>query len=69
MIDVNGDEAPNCRQNGTPTIDTNSRCSGSEDDFDRYIVQILANGKLRIHPEDAKAVDWATINTSIRDSL
>lgn len=60
LIDVNGAESPNCRQ-------TETNCS--EDDFDRYQVQILANGKLRIDPADAKAVDFVTINTSIKDNM
>lgn len=60
LIDVNGAESPNCRQ-----AETN--CSA--DDFDRYQVQILANGKLRINPADSKAVDFVTINTSIKDNM
>lgn len=59
-IDVNGDEEPNCRQ-------TDENCS--EDNFDQYVIQILATGKMRIDPADAKAVDYATINTSIRDNM
>lgn len=60
LIDVNGDEAPNCRQNTSP-------CSA--DDFDQYQIQVLANGKMRINPADSRAVDYATINTSIRDTV
>ncbi len=60
LIDVNGDEAPNCRQSG-------EGCS--EDNFDQYQIEILATGKLRIAPADAKAVEYATINTSIRDNM
>ena len=59
LIDVNGNEGPNCRQNTDP-------CSA--DDFDQYQIQLLANGKMRINPSDARAVDYVTINTSIRDS-
>lgn len=57
-IDVNGDEAPNCRQADTG-------CSA--DNFDQYKIEILANGKMRIDPSDAKAIDYITINTSIKD--
>lgn len=60
LIDVNGKESPNCRQ-------TETNCS--EDDFDQYQIQILANGKLRINPDDSKAVDFVTINTSIKDNM
>ena len=60
LVDVNGDEAPNCRQSG-------DGCG--PDDFDRYQIQILANGKMRIDPADSKAVEYATINTSIKDSM
>lgn len=60
LIDVNGAESPNCRQ-----AETN--CSA--DDFDRYQIQILANGKLRINPDDSKAVDFVTINISIKDNM
>lgn len=57
-IDVNGDETPNVR------------CTGANaDDCDRFVIQILANGKLRIDPTDETAINWATINTSIRDGL
>ena len=59
-VDVNGDEAPNCRE-------SDENCSA--DDFDRYVIEILATGKMRIDPTDAKAVDYATINTSIKDSV
>lgn len=59
-VDVNGDEAPNCRE-------SNENCSA--DDFDQYVIEILATGKMRIDPTDAKAVDYATINTSIKDSV
>ncbi len=59
LIDVNGDEGPD----QACTMD-----EGTED-CDQYEIQILANGKLRINPDHARAVDWATINTSIRDSL
>lgn len=57
-IDVNGDEGPNqaCTDE-----------SGTED-CDQYEIQILANGKLRINPNHARAVEWTTINTSIRDN-
>ncbi len=56
LVDVNGDEAPNCRE---------VACTDSND-FDQYQIQILANGKMRINPVDAKAADYVTINTSIR---
>lgn len=56
-IDVNGDEGPNVY------------CTAGNIDCDRYQVQILANGKLRINPEHTRAVNYATINTSIRDEL
>lgn len=59
-VDVNGEEAPNCRE-------SNENCSA--DDFDQYVIEILATGKMRIDPADAKAVDYATINTSIKDSV
>lgn len=59
-VDVNGDEAPNCRE-------SNENCSA--DDFDQYVIEILATGKMRIDSTDAKAVDYATINTSIKDSV
>ena len=59
-VDVNGDEAPNCRESA-------ENCSA--DDFDQYVIEILATGKMRIDSTDAKAVDYATINTSIKDSV
>lgn len=56
-IDVNGDEAPNAFF----TVDP--------ENWDRYRIEILANGKMRIHPADEKAIEWTTINTSIRDGI
>jgi len=58
LVDVNGDEEPN------------QACTADEgtEDCDQYEIQILANGKLRINPDHARAVNWATINTSIRDN-
>lgn len=69
LIDVNGDAAPNCRQNGKPGVSTDGSCTASAKDFDRYVIQILASGKLRIHTDDARAVEWATINTAVKDSM
>ena len=57
-IDVNGDDLPN-----VPCTADNA------DDCDTYEVQILSNGKLRINPEHTTAINWATINTSIKDGL
>lgn len=58
IVDVNGDEGPD------------QFCTNDEgtEDCDQYEIQILANGKLRINPDHARAVNWATINTSIRDN-
>ena len=58
IIDVNGDETPNCREGA-------EGCGA--DNFDRYQVQILVNGKMRIDAADEKAIEYATINTSVRD--
>ncbi len=60
LIDVNGDEEPNCREN-------DDDCSA--EDFDQYQIDIYANGKLQINEEDEKAIEYATINTSIKDSI
>lgn len=57
LVDVNGDEKPD------------KKCTASNIDCDQYEIQILANGKLRINPEHTRAVEWATINTSIKDTL
>ncbi len=58
LIDVDG-----------PNAGVNKRQKDSDaDSFDQYEIQILSNGKMRINPEDAKAVEYATINTSIKDT-
>ncbi len=58
LIDVDG-----------PNSGVNKRQKDSDaDSFDQYEIQILSNGKMRINPEDAKAVEYATINTSIKDT-
>ena len=67
LVDVNGDEKPNCRENSFEDVARSVSCTGSADDFDRYVIEILVNGKMRINPEDTKAIEYATINTSIRD--
>ena len=58
LIDVDGDAGVNKRE-----------ADSDEDSFDQYKIQILSNGKLRIDPADSRAVDYATINTSIRDTV
>ena len=58
LIDVNGDDPPNAREKDS-----------SADDFDQYVIEVMANGKLKIASEDLKAIEYVTINTSIRDSL
>lgn len=55
LIDVNGDETPN------------TRCKADSVDCDQYQIEILANGKMRIDPNDTKAIEYVTINTSIKD--
>ena len=72
LIDVNGDEGPNCRQLGKVGAGNNGRpsganCDGDADNFDRYAIIILANGKMHIQEQDREAIEYATINTSIRD--
>lgn len=57
IIDVNGDEEPN------------AFCTADNEDCDKYEIEILASGKMRINPEHVRAIDWVTINTSIKDSL
>lgn len=58
LIDVNGNDPPNARQS-----------AASADDFDQYVIEVMANGKLKIAEEDTKAIEYVTINTSIRDAL
>lgn len=56
-IDVNGkNEGPN-------EVEEDS----STDDFDRYRIEVKVNGKLYVNSDDATAVKWVTINSSIRD--
>lgn len=57
VIDVNGDEGPD------------EFCTASSEDCDKYEIQILVNGKMRVNPNHSKAVDWTTINTSIKDAI
>ena len=53
LIDVNGADGPGGLSKDYGT------------DFDHYRIEILANGKLRINPEDSIAAEYVTINTSI----
>lgn len=61
-IDVNGDEAPNCRQHDTG-------CSANN--FDQYVINIHTNGKLGIDNDedtgDTEAQKYIEINTSLRN--
>lgn len=54
-VDVNGEDGPNVF------------CTAANEDCDKYQIQILANGKMRINPDHTRAVNYATINTSIKD--
>lgn len=54
-IDVNGDEEPN------------AVCNADNENCDQYEIQILANGKMRINPEHTRAIEYVSINTSIKD--
>ena len=58
LIDVNGEDAPNARE-----------ADSDADDFDRYVIEIKANGKMNIAGADGRAAEYITINTSIRDAL
>ena len=58
LIDVNGDDAPNARE-----------AASDADDFDQYVIEIKANGKMNIASADQRAAEYITINTSIRDAL
>ena len=42
-------------------------CTEANDDCDTYEIQLLASGKMRINPAHTRAVNYATINTSIKD--
>ena len=64
LIDVNGlqdhgGDGPDCREN-------DSGCSA--EDFDQYVIEVFANGKMQISEDDEKAIEYATFNTSIRDN-
>ena len=74
LIDVNGDDEPNRLQTVcTDGVCTDGVCTDpvctDTDDFDRYRIDVYVNGKLEINPADTKAIEYATINTSIRDAL
>lgn len=58
LIDVNGDDGPNAREKDS-----------SADEFDQYVIEVMATGKMKVADDDAKAVEYVTINTSIRDAL
>lgn len=67
IIDVNGADGPNCRQNGKNQA--NADCTGSAADFDQYQIDISVTGKMTINSADSRAADFVTINTSLRDSI
>lgn len=54
IIDVNGDEGPNCYE---------SACSS--DDFDRFRIDIQSNGKMKVNSADTSAAEFITINSSV----
>lgn len=69
IIDVNGADGPNCRQNGRNQV--NEVCTGSTADFDQYKIDISVTGKMTIDADitNSRAADFVTINTSLRDSI
>lgn len=69
IIDVNGADGPNCRQNGRNQV--NETCTGSTADFDQYKIDISVTGKMTIDADitNSRAADFVTINTSLRDSI
>lgn len=69
IIDVNGADGPNCRQNGRNQV--NATCTGSAADFDQYKIDISVTGKMTIDADitNSRAADFVTINTSLRDSI
>lgn len=64
LIDVNGTEAEG--GDGPDCLQTDDGCDA--ENFDQYRIEVLANGKMRIHEDDTEAIKYATINTSIRDN-
>lgn len=54
-IDVNGNEGPNLS------------CTDENEDCDRYGIQILANGKMRINPTYTRAIDYTSIKNAGTD--
>ena len=67
IIDVNGTDGPNCRENGKDQAGAD--CTGSASDFDQYQINISVTGKMTIDAADARAAEFVTINTSLRDTI
>ncbi len=59
LIDVNGEDDPNCREN-------ESGCDA--DDFDQYVIEVYSTGKMKINANDEKAIEYVTLSTSINDN-
>lgn len=42
-------------------------CSADSADCNQFEIQVLANGKMRINPENVQAINWIDIGSSIRN--
>ncbi|MCI1273106.1 MAG: type II secretion system GspH family protein [Clostridiaceae bacterium] len=71
FVDVNGDDAPNCRQNSKNY--SGSSCTASDEDFDQFGIVIREDGKMQIDATgtgtgctgDCKAAEDIQIDTKV----
>lgn len=67
-VDVNGGENPNCAQsaNADANLATGDSCVGRTDDFDIFVIDVYADGRMEI--EDDWAIDAVDINKDVTTS-
>ena len=64
-VDVNGGENPNCSQsaNANATLKTGESCEARTDDFDIFVIDVYADGRMEI--EDQWAIEAVDINKDV----
>ncbi|MDR1326824.1 MAG: type II secretion system GspH family protein [Heliobacteriaceae bacterium] len=70
LVDANGDKGPNgCEKLSSNSGANSPQCSTAAaqgDNFDQFRIMIFADGRMQIHPDDARASEYVTIGASVQ---
>ncbi len=75
IVDVNGKEAPNCGQSTASNVDLgdgatlegNDKCNAREKGFDRFVINIYEDGRLKVDASDTWALNAIKVNKDITE--